>query len=153
MKPLRPLVLSLLALAAAAYVGGIAWAGIASLGSPDEPPLPEIVTYAITAIGGLLATHFGAALGISQFSGGTRGPDLRFWRWARLPERAGAAADMLDWLQIAAAYLYAISLLGAFVFWAIDGLSPTSARTLVNMSFTLIGVFVGIGAVALNVKK
>ena len=152
--PLRPLVLFILALAALAYVGGIVWAGVATLlDTSREPSLPDIVTYAVTAVGGLLATHFGAVFGITQLSGGTRQPIHKFWRWVALPVREGGGTQPLDWMQIAAAYLYVGSLLAAFVFWAADGFSPLAARALVTMSFTLVGVFAGIGAVALNVKK
>jgi len=152
--PLRPLVLFILALAALAYLGGIVWAGVATLVDPSrEPELPAIVTYAITAVGGLLATHFGAVFGISQLSGGAPQALHRFWKWVSLPVRAEGVTTTLDWMQIAAAYLYVGSLLLAVVLWAVDGLSPLASRALINMTFTLVGVFAGIGAVALNVKK
>jgi hypothetical protein len=156
MKQLRPLILTIVALAAVAYLGGIAWAGIASLGSDTMPKIPEVVTQAITVIGGALATHFGAIFGISQFTGGNPRPIPPVWniqQWAKLPLRAGESQQPLDWLQIAAAYLYVLSLLGAVVFWALDGFSSESAQVLSNMSFTFVGVLAGVLTIALNVKK
>jgi len=153
MEKLRPLVLSVLAIAAVAYVGGIVWAGVSSLRSATEPALPQIVTQALTAIGGLLATHFGAVFGISLLPGGAPQRLLRGFPWARRGRSAGASAAPLDWIQIAAAYLYLSSLVVAVVFWAIDGFSSQTAQVLITLSSTLIGVVVGIGAVVLNVKQ
>lgn len=65
MNQLRPLVIVVVLLAAVAYIGGIIWAGVASLSSETKPDVPEIVIQAITVIGGALATHFGAVFGIS----------------------------------------------------------------------------------------
>ena len=54
MNRLRPLVIFIVAAAAAAYVGGIIYAGFVSLQSTTKPQLPEVVTQAITVIGGTL---------------------------------------------------------------------------------------------------
>ena len=68
MKQTRPLILLIVGFATIAYIGGILWAGIASVTSPTMPKIPELVTQAITAIGAVLATNFGALFGISQFT-------------------------------------------------------------------------------------
>lgn len=159
MDQLRPLAIGLVFLAAAAYMGGIVWAGVESLQSPTEPILPEIVTNAVTAIGGALATHFGASFGLARFTGRSLSPDpIRPWHvraWAAtLPQDRGTADELSasQWIQVGAAYLYVISLLMAAVFWGLDDLfSPNSAILLRNMTFTLVGVAVGVLTVTLNV--
>jgi len=44
MKQTRPLILLIVGFAAIAYIGGILWAGIASVTSPTMPKIPELVT-------------------------------------------------------------------------------------------------------------
>jgi hypothetical protein len=156
MNQLRPLIVILVLLAALAYLGGIAWAGIASLGTEAEPTIPEVVTQAITVIGGALATHFGAIFGISQFTTGkprSLSSAVNFNSWTRMPLRNGEKESRLSWLQVVAAYLYVFSLVAAVIFWGLDGFSGQSARVLSNMSFTLVGVLAGVLAVALNVRE
>ena len=92
MNQLRPLIVILVLLAALAYLGGIAWAGIASLNSETAPGIPEVVTQAITVIGGALATHFGAIFGISQFTTGkprSLSSAVNFNSWSKMPLRDG----------------------------------------------------------------
>ncbi len=153
MKQLRSLLLIIVGLAVLAYLGGIVWAGVASLLSTTEPQLPDIVTQAITAIGALLATHFGAIFGISRFTAGSGQRTDRLGSWPRLPRRTNEPAPTFEWLQVVAAWVYVASLILAVAFWAFDGFSPSSARALISMSSTLIGVFAGVCAVALNVSK
>jgi len=156
MNQLRPLIIILVLLAALAYLGGIAWAGVASLRSDSEPSIPEVVTQAITVIGGALATHFGAIFGISQFTTGkprSISSAVNFTSWSKTPLRAGEKESRLSWLQVLAAYLYVFSLVAAVIFWGLDGFSGQSARVLSNMSFTLVGVLAGVLAVALNLGK
>ncbi len=153
MKQLRSLLLIIVGLAVLAYLGGITWAGVASLLSTTEPQLPDIVTQAITAIGALLATHFGAIFGISRFTAGSGERTSRLGAWPRLPPRSNEPAPTFEWLQVGAAWVYVASLILAVAFWAFDGFSSSSARALISMSSTLIGVFAGVFAVALNVSK
>jgi hypothetical protein len=155
MKQLRPLILIIVLLAAVAYIGGIIWAGIASVKMVEEPTIPEIVTLAITVIGGALATHFGAICGISRFAGDQTNPPPPVWKvntWARSPQRAGEPTQPLDTAQVIAAYLYFFSLVLAIIFWGVDGFSPNSAKVLSNMSFTFIGVLAGVIAIVLNIE-
>ncbi len=153
MNALRPLVLIILALVAVAWIGGIAWAGIASLTSKDTPTLPGIVTQAVTAIGGVLATHFGAVFGINEVARRTRGAKKRGPWLLRAPLRADGTTQSLDWIQTTAAYVYVAGLLGALAFWLIDGFSASSAQMLVTLTTTLIGVAVGILTVTINTKR
>lgn len=105
---LRPLVVIVVALGALAYLGGIAWAGIATLrsGHSELAIVPGYVTSLVTTIGAALATHFGALFGISQFTPGPGGPRARrggtrdsapsFFQvaqWARLPGEPGESSD------------------------------------------------------------
>jgi phosphotransferase system glucose/maltose/N-acetylglucosamine-specific IIC component len=168
-QQLRPLIRIIIFVGALLYVGGIFWAGIASLthAGPTPPEIPQIVTQAITVIGAALATHFGALFGISQFTGGNPRPIPRFYQinsWARLPSRkvkvqtaqgvrVREETPPLDNVQVLAAYLYFGSLLLALIFWALDGFSNSTADVVRNMSYSLVGVVGGVVAVVLNVKK
>jgi hypothetical protein len=150
MKALRPLVIVLLALGALFYLAGILWAGVLSLQSNTVPELPEVVTYVITTIGGVLATNFGAVFGISVVpNGGKKAEQLNMFSLLAPP----ASRTKVDKLQIIAAYLYIVSLLLALIFWLVDGLSDTSAPVLSTMTFTLIGVIGGLGAVVLGAQS
>jgi hypothetical protein len=157
MKALRPLILLIVAFAALAYVGGIIWAGIASISSPTPPNIPELVTQTITGIGAVLATNFGALFGIAQFTGGNKGSNpnpKNVKNWLRLPViPQKTEISILDHLPVIAAYLYFFSLLIALLFWVIEGFSDQSAQVLKNMTSTLIGAAAGVLAVSLNVKR
>jgi len=156
MNKLRPLVIIGVSIAALLYLGGLLWAGIESIKSPNKPEIPEILTHALTVIGGVLATHFGAIFGISQLNGKGRRTTpglLSVHLWAALPQAAGRVqGPALSWLQVTAAYFYFLSLVGALVFWLLDGFSTQTADAVQNMSFTLAGVSGGMLAVALNVR-
>jgi hypothetical protein len=144
MNALKPLTVILVLLAGLLYLGGLVWAGVASLGSETTPTIPEAVTYVITIVGGVLATNFGAIYGISVLPDGTgRARELKITRIPKLTA---------DAIQVVAAWVYVLSLLAAVVFWTLDGFSPESAEVLRNMTFTCIGVLGGVLAVALNVK-
>lgn len=159
MKPLRPLILLIVGFAALAYIGGILWAGIASIKCPKVPvQIPDLVTQAITSIGAVLATNFGALFGISRFVNKRSVNDttlINIKKWYGLPVMPKSAdkIDFLDKLPVYAGYLYFISLMLAFIFWFITGFSDQSAQILKNMSSTLIGAIVGVVAVYLNVTK
>jgi hypothetical protein len=59
-------------------------------------------------------------------------------------------------LQIIAAFLYVIGLVGAGVFWGIKGFTSEPAKvvsTLPQLTQTLLGVIVGAAAVALGVAQ
>jgi hypothetical protein len=162
MDQLRPLICIIVGVAALAYVGGIGYAGYLSLTS-DNPVVPDIVTQAVTVIGGALGTHFGAIFGISQLVSGTPAnppPVARlnvFTRSSVLATPANAtpppSALPLDKLQVAAAYFYVFALLLGAILWGATGFSSKAADILKNISYSLIGVIGGVVAVALNVRR
>ena len=85
----------LLAIGAIAYLGGVAWAGIASLQTDDIPEIPGIVTQAITVIGGVLATHTGAVFGIARYLSAAPRPRPKIYNpvaWSVVPKRAAIFA-------------------------------------------------------------
>src|SRR5215471_2267242 len=129
---LRPLVIIIVVLAALLYFGGILWAGLASLTStpPHAPQIPDFVTNIVTGIGALLATYFGAVLGISVPAKQNVKSSFSAWKlqtWAWDPSNQS--------IQIAACYAYFISLVLAALFWLIVTLrDATPADVLRNMS-------------------
>lgn len=154
---LRVIILILLAIAALAYLGGVAWAGIASLQTDEVPEIPGIVTQAITVIGGVLATHTGAVFGIARYLNGASRPRPKIYNpmaWSVVPKREGVAPRQgLDVIQITAVVVYLLSLLAAVVFWGLDGFVDTSAEVLRNMSYTFVGLIGGLLAVQLNIDN
>lgn len=154
---LRVIILILLAIAAVAYLGGVAWAGIASLQTDEVPEIPAIVTQAITVIGGVLATHTGAVFGIARYLSSNTRLKPKVYNpvaWSVVPKREGVAPGMgLDMIQITAVVVYLVSLLAAVVFWGLDGFADTSAEVLRNMSYTFVGLIGGLLAVQLNVDN
>lgn len=106
--------------------------------------MPEFVNYAITAIGGVLATNFGAVLGL-KIADGTKFSSFRI---------RALTAPVPGAMQIGAAFLYVLVLLVAVIAWALlkfesnpDIIVPAIPR----LSQTLLGVIVGALAVVLNV--
>lgn len=156
---LKPLVVAIVVVAALLYCGAVVWAGVASIrdGKDGGPPsLPSPVVMVVTAIGGALATHFGALFGItqSQRDPATRNAggqpsllDRRVWARSAAIEEGNAAvaagpADppLLDRVQVLAAYLYFFALVSALAFWILDGFSDKTADVIKAMSLTFIGV-------------
>lgn len=150
MNWLKPLSIIAILLGAVMYLGGILWAGFASIKIPTPPQLPEVVTFVVKVIGGVLATNFGALFGITVLQNGgqiTKGLTMDPRSISKF------SRTKADWFQIIAAYVYFFSLLIALVFWFIDKFSAQSADMLKDMTFTLIGVIVGMLSVALNLKS
>jgi hypothetical protein len=167
----RPLIIAIVVLAAVFYLGGILWAGLASLFSTPghSPQIPDIVTNAITAIGTLLATYFGAVFGITEASATrVRGPSSAFryllpnrWAWDRVSPHRGrirgegrsATPAYYKTIQTCAVYVYFLGLLVALAFLVVASLKGTVvADMLKNMVSALIGVIVGVLSLILNVK-
>ncbi len=100
---------------------------------------PNIV-FIVTSIGGVLATNFGAIVGLPA-------PELS--KSIRLD------GDGPKKVQIIAAYIYVIGLVTALVSWMLESFSedPKEVVALIpELSKTLIGVFVGTLAVHLGKK-
>ncbi|HHS97696.1 MAG TPA: hypothetical protein ENK08_07325 [Chloroflexi bacterium] len=132
------LALVILGIGAVLYVAAIVWAGIASLQYAATGPvnLPEFVEQVIVVIGGALATHFGAWMGITFSQGRTLASFRGLLR--------------LDQMAQVLAYLYLGCLVLGLIFWGATGFSPNAAGVLQNLSYTILGVFAGVVAVWLK---
>ncbi len=141
-KQKQVLAIVILGLGAVLYVVAIVWAGIASLRHATGPDatlplaLPGFVEQVITVIGGALATHFGAWMGISL----NRRRSLASLR----------GIPTLDKMAQILAYLYLGCLVLGLIFWGATGFSPSAPVVLQNLSYTLLGVFAGVVAVWLK---
>ena len=141
-KEIRILAFSLVAMAGLLFLSCILVAGYYSLwveGAPDPDKMPRFLAENATAIGAVLGTNLGAALGIRRVS----------QRWRR------KKSDYSETLRIAAAWFYTIALLIGFVFWAMTGFEEDIKKvvaTLPELSRTLAGVIVGTLAVMLGVE-
>ena len=112
--------------------------------TPTE--MPAFLTFSITAIGGVLATNFGAVLGL-KIAEGTR--FFSFKKTGLMEEQVPST------IQIAATFLYAFVLVGAFIAWLLlkfESNPKLIVLAIPNLSKTLVGVAVGALAVALNVN-
>jgi len=145
MGGIRFLVVSLVVLAAAGFLAGVVSAVRHSLhGTPAQ--MPPFARQIVTAIGGVLATNLGAVLGITVQQARAGGMDLASMLVA-------AGADTPTKLQVAAAYLYVLGLLIALYGWWRLRFTEDPDRvvvTLPQLSQTLLGVVVGVVAVALS---
>ncbi len=137
-KQKKVLALIILGTGAVLYVAAIIWAGIASLRYAATGPLdlPEFVEQVIVVIGGALATHFGAWMGIT-FNQGRAFASLK-------------GLPTLDQMAQILAYLYLGCLVLGLIFWGATGFSPNAASVLQNLSYTILGVFAGVVAVWLK---
>ena len=144
MDAIRGLIVFLLVLAAAAFIGGIALAAYYTLRDRANE-MPSFPSRTVTGISGVLATNLGAVLGLSI---------------AEIGEYAGALAlDLAEMsgpttIQVVASYLYIIGLVVAVVAWAIKGFSEDPGKVvplLPELSRTFIGIIVGIAAVSLGI--
>jgi hypothetical protein len=142
---LRLIYIVVILIVVGAYAGLIVWAGFASLGNAPEPDIPGALTGVVTGVGGVLATNFGAFLGVAV-SGGTGGNRGLLMTNARDAFRAPTA-------QAWASLGYLLVLLACFAFWILDGFSATTAEVIRTQTLTLFGVGVGALAVQLNVKR
>ena len=152
---LKPLFWIIIFIAAIGYIGGIIIAGILSIGSSTPPQIPQPVNVVITAIGSVLATNFGALLGISQFTKPDPGSKFKTRTFLRFPVfgEENDKMNFFDKLPVYATYVYFFSLILALIFWGIDKFSENSSPIIINMTSTLIGAVVGVVAVLLNVKQ
>jgi len=132
------LALIILGIGGVLYVAAIVWAGIASLRYAGTQPLdlPDFVEQVIVVIGGTLATHFGAWMGITF----THKRSLISLR--DLPT--------LDKMAQILAFLYLGCLILGLIFWGATGFSQNAAGVLQNLSYTILGVFAGVVAVWLK---
>lgn len=141
-KQKQALAIVILGFGAVLYVAAIVWAGIASLRYVTDPGvtqpivLPGFVEQVIIVIGGALATHFGAWMGIS------------FNQKRSLISLRGLPT--LDKMAQILAFLYLGCLVLGLIFWGATRFSPNAAVALQNLSYTILGVFAGVVAVWLK---
>ncbi len=112
-------------------------------GTPNE--LSQFLKTAVTSIGGLLATNLGALLGIKVEEASIAGFDAASFFFS-------AGANVPSTIQLIAAYLYLFCLIAAFVGWYwVNNLKddPNKVVLLPQLSYTLLGVMVGVFAVSL----
>jgi hypothetical protein len=136
----RVMLVSLAAIGAAAWLGGIAWLGWQGLQQAGVPKLTD-VDGALLAIGSILGTNFGAVLGIEGLNrgGSPLGTSVNKWE-------AATSAQVL-------ALVYGIGLLIAAVFLLIDPDRANAAPVLGDLAATLVGAVVGAITVVANVKR
>jgi hypothetical protein len=142
--PFGPLVVIVVVVATLVYALGVAWAAALTLRTSTHEPLPQPMRYAVTSIGAVLAAHLGFVLGL---------PPTRAAFFAVLGMTASPPPPAPSGLQIFAAYAYLACLFAAFVTWAIARFRSSAEDTIKEMTFTLIGVFAAVMAVALKVGK
>lgn len=111
-----------------------------SIGKPGD--MPNILNHVIIVVGGVLATNLGAVLGIQVDQGG--GFSLGFRK---------ISTDPSIGIREICAFLYAIALIIALIFWGISGFTEKSTEivdSIPMLSKTLIGVAVGALTVVLK---
>ena len=124
-----------LAIACILYIVFVVQAGAASIARTDrsaEPSLPDFPTKLVVVVGGALAVHLGTVLGIELTRGGK---SITGW-WSGL--------KLVEKLQLALASVYFLSLCTAVGFWWGDKWSETTASTIRDLSWTLVGVMLGV---------
>jgi uncharacterized membrane protein len=130
------------AIALGGYLAAVVGAAIVSLQQPGSVVTHPIVTAFATAVGGALATNFGALVGVSITTQGvltTQGIG-DFFRWKNL--------------QAAAAVFYFLVLLFALAVWLLDGFfSENTAEIIRTHAATVLGVIPGILLVKLNSRQ
>jgi hypothetical protein len=145
MAAIRFLVGSLVALAGVGFIAGVVSAvRYSRRGMPAE--MPAFLRQVVTAIGGVLATNLGAVLGIKVEQAKTAGFDMTSLLFTE-------GAGTLTKLQVGAAYFYILGLLIALYGWWRLKFTEESDKvvvTLPQLSQTLLGVIVGVLAVALG---
>lgn len=141
--PMKALMNFAAVLAIALYAALVVFLGVPAW----HAGLEEAVKYLsalLTAIGGALATFFGAAFGLNQVKAAA-GP-------AALTDRMAQVAT-LTWIQAVAAWVYFVSLLVAAALWGVAGFSTAVPEAVRSLALSLPGVLVGILTIALSLRR
>jgi hypothetical protein len=153
MKSLKYLMAFLAMLGAGVYLYGIIEAGLISLAKSGK--LNDLWVTAISIIGGVLATNFGAVLGISfstpPITNGFAAERFMLFRWpgpassGNKPMSSNNTGTGPKKIQIIASWIYILSLLCAVVFWIIASSKNSSniQGVITQLFHTLIGVAAG----------
>ncbi|NOZ27202.1 MAG: hypothetical protein GXP39_03995 [Chloroflexi bacterium] len=145
----------IVALLLIAYLAVVAWAGYLSLTMSEKPSVPAAVTNLFTGVAGLIAAHFAAVYGLSQAGPANVRAQLRSVRtWVRGPaEMQGGGDELRQWISVIAVVVYLISVLLAWLFWFVDGLSENTADLVKNLATTGVGAFLGVLAFMLRLPS
>jgi hypothetical protein len=100
--------------------------------TPKPYPISDFVSKAILVIGGALATHLGAYLGIS-ISQGILQSGQSMWQYIQSPE---GFSGLL-------AFTYFFTLVLSIIFWALTGFSVYAGQPLQDLAYAFLGVFAG----------
>ena len=146
----------LLGVGALLYIGGIwrqGWLALHQCG--DLPPfhcgdLPPFLHHAVTTIGAVLGTYFGAVFGVRAQA--LRARDGSLFQALRQALTGAGEPPPFSVLQAVAVLLYLLGLLVALFVWFELGFVEAAPELIKSMSATLLGVIAGMLAIMLNVK-
>ena len=157
---MKTLIYALWAIGGLAFFGGIVYAGYCTLWILDAPQpskMPPYLSWAVTIIGGVLATNFGAVLGISLSPDIDKFGDVAMFKPLQSSNKPESSQETkLEKVQILAAYAYFIGMILAVIMFVLSGLEedPTKVVSILpELSKTLIGAAVGALAVSTGVKS
>lgn len=104
------------------------------LPAPAPYPISDYIAQAILVIGGALATHLGAYLGISITKAGAV---------AMLTKDVFGKLNDPEVISGLLAVTYFLTLVAAIAFWAFTGFSAYAGKPLQELAYTFLGVFAG----------
>lgn len=157
---IKLLLLFLVIISFIAFLGGIITAGYYSYwieGAPLTAKMPSFLVNLVITVGGVLATNFGAVIGLSSSQSSTFN-EVSFFQ----PMGGGASSSestkpkRSELIQVIGAWGYVLGLLLALVLWLFSNFSEDPevvVALLGELSKTFIGVIVGALAVALGIEE
>lgn len=104
--------------------------------APAPYPISDFITQALLVIGGALATHLGAYLGISI-------SDLNDGKILSSPADLKAYFSTPEGISGILAGTYFLALVAAIFFWAATGFSLYAGKPLQDLAYSFLGVFAG----------
>jgi hypothetical protein len=149
----KPLLFSLVALAALLFLFVIIQTGLISIGTSAGHPNDLLITTA-SIISGVLATNFGAVLGFTvkpatgESVEKSLHPKILGVRPSIAAKKENEKPEFAQYLQVIAAYFYVGCLLIAAIFYFIK--SEGAMPFIYNLTNTLLGVAIGALTVALG---
>jgi len=154
----KTIIYLLSALAGTAFLAGILYAGYYTLWveqAPKPDNMPDFLLWSVTVIGGVLATNFGAVLGISLTPETLRFNDVKVFQALKRNANTSvsSSSSSIDRIQKIAVYVYLLGLLLALLFFVLNGFQEDAEKSVLllpELSKTLIGAAVGALAVALG---
>jgi hypothetical protein len=104
--------------------------------APAPYPISDFITQALLVIGGALATHLGAYLGISI-------SDLNDGKILSSPGDLKVYLSTPEGISGILAGTYFLTLVAAIFFWAATGFSVYAGKPLQDLAYSFLGVFAG----------